>query len=171
MKQHKGIRPHDIVILLKIAAKGTDRWLMKHLSEELGISASEVSESLNRSVLAGLIAADKATLMRSALLEFLQYGIQYTFPQRPGALVRGMATAHSAEPLYTLIQSNEPIVWPYAEGNLRGHGIEPLHPSVPIACSRDKRLYELLALVDSLRIGKAREKELAMLELEQRIWQ
>lgn len=171
MKHHRGIRPQDIVILLKVASKGTDSWLMKHLSEELNISASEVSESLNRSVMAGLIAADKITLMRSALLEFLQHGIQYTFPQRPGGLVRGMPTAHSAEPLCSLIGDHEPIVWPFADGNLRGHGIEPLHPSVPIACQRDHRLYQLLALVDALRIGRAREKELAMIELENILWQ
>ncbi|MCF8463192.1 MAG: hypothetical protein K9G41_00005 [Flavobacteriales bacterium] len=171
MKQHRGIRPQDIVVLLKIASKGTKPWLMKHLSEELNISASEVSESLNRSVLSGLIAADKTTLMRSALLEFLRHGIQYTFPQRPSALVRGMVTAHSAEPLRNLIESHEPIVWPYAEGNVRGHGIEPLHPSVPIACERDSHLYQLLALVDALRIGRVREKELAMVELENLIRQ
>ncbi len=29
MKKHNGMRPHDIVILLKIAAKGDAPWLMK----------------------------------------------------------------------------------------------------------------------------------------------
>ena len=49
MKKHNGMRPHDIVILLKIAAKGKTQWFMKDLSYELSISASEISESLNRS--------------------------------------------------------------------------------------------------------------------------
>lgn len=32
-------------------------------------------------------------------------------PQRPGAIVRGIATAHSAPPLDTIIQSEESYVW------------------------------------------------------------
>lgn len=39
------MRLHDVAVLLKIAAKeGTD-WFMKDLAYELGISASEISES------------------------------------------------------------------------------------------------------------------------------
>ena len=64
MKQHSGMRPHDIVVLLKIAAMGSQSWYMKDLSQELGISASEVSESINRSFIAGLISADKKQLMK-----------------------------------------------------------------------------------------------------------
>jgi predicted transcriptional regulator len=63
MKKHSGMRPHDIVVLLKIAAKNEKPWMMKDLSVELGISASEVSESLNRSAIAGLIAQDKKRVM------------------------------------------------------------------------------------------------------------
>lgn len=59
MKKHCGMRPHDIVVLLKIATKGINPWVMKDLSTELGISASEVSESLNLSAIAGLISKDK----------------------------------------------------------------------------------------------------------------
>lgn len=62
MKQHSGMRPHDIVILLKIAAKGKQKWFMKDLAFELGISGSEISESINRSVYAGLIAGNKNDL-------------------------------------------------------------------------------------------------------------
>ena len=67
MKKHSGMRPHDIVVLLKIAAKGKKTWLMKDLSYELGISASEISESINRSVIAGLISYDKKKLMKLIL--------------------------------------------------------------------------------------------------------
>lgn len=47
MKKHNGIRPHDIAILLKIASKDQQNWYMKDLAYELGISASEISESIN----------------------------------------------------------------------------------------------------------------------------
>ena len=68
MKQHKGMRPQDIVILLKIAALKDKQWLAKDLARELNISASEVSESLNRSKLAMLISADKKLIMKNNLL-------------------------------------------------------------------------------------------------------
>jgi hypothetical protein len=35
--------------------------------------------------------------------EFLIHGLKYVFPAYPGALVRGVPTAHSAEPLKGLL--------------------------------------------------------------------
>ena len=169
MKKHSGMRPHDIVILLKIATKGKKHWLMKDLSYELGISASEISESLNRSVIAGLFSQDKKRLLKLSLLDFLEHGLRYIYPQQPGALVSGIPTAHSASPLNDIIESSEPYVWPYSEGTVRGQAIDPLHPKVPEACLKDSLFYELLALSDALRVGKTREKNLAMEELKKRI--
>lgn len=163
------MRPQDIVVILKIAAKKDEDWYMKVLANELGISASEISESINRSVIAGLIAADKKSLMKHAVLDFLEHGLKYVYPQRPGALLRGIPTAHSAPPISEHIQSNEPYVWPYANGEVRGQAIEPLHPKVPEAVQKDPRLYELLALCDALRVGRAREKQIAVEELKRRI--
>ncbi len=169
MKKHSGMRPHDVVVLLKIAAKGKQTWLMKDLSYELGISASEISESINRSVIAGLISYDKKKLMKLNLLDFLNYGLRFVYPEQPGALVRGVATAHSAPPLNKIIVSEEPYVWPYGLGNVRGQAITPLHAKVPEAALKDETFYILMALVDVLRVGRVREKELAIQELKQRI--
>lgn len=171
MKKHNGMRPQDVVILLKIAAKAGGDWYMKDLSAELGISASEVSESLNRSVFAGLIAQNKNQLMKQALLEFLEYGLKYVYPVQPGAVVRGMPTAHSAPLLANEIVSSEIYVWPWAKGKERGQTIEPLHNSVPQACQNDERLYHMLALVDALRIGRVREQEIARVLLRKIIEQ
>jgi hypothetical protein len=169
MKQHSGMRPHDVVILLKIAAKADEDWFMKDLAYELGISASEISESINRSSIAGLISYDKKKLMKLNFLDFLEYGLRYVYPQQPGALVRGVPTAHSAPPLNTIIVSEEPYVWPHGNGEVRGQAITPLHPKVPEAALKDERFYHLVALVDALRVGKAREKEIANKELKKRI--
>lgn len=169
MKHHKGMRPHDIVILLKIALQGETKWYIKDLAHELKISQSEVSESLNRSIIAGLISSDKSIIMRSSLLEFLRYGLPYVYPQRPGAIVRGIPTSHSVMPLKNEIKSNIIYVWPYAYGDMRGQRIEPLHPRVPEACLEDSQLYEVLALGDAMRVGKMREKELAFSFLKERI--
>lgn len=161
--------PQDIVVLLKIIAYGNASWFQEQLAEALQISQSEISKSLARSKFAGLIDASGKKVFKMALLEFLQYGIRYVFPERPGALVRGIATAHSAAPLNTIIVSEEPYVWPSGKGNLRGQAIIPLYPSVINAVHNDEKLYELLALVDALRVGKAREKDLAIKELQSRI--
>jgi predicted XRE-type DNA-binding protein len=160
--------PHDIVILLKIVAYGDEAWFQKPLAEALGISQSEVSKSLNRSKYAGFLDPKGKTVMKMALLEFLQYGLRYVFPQKPGAVVRGVPTSHSAAPLKELIQSTEDYVWPSGKGKVRGHSIMPLYASVPEAALKDEKLYELLALVDALRVGRAREKEIAIIELKKR---
>ena len=106
--------------------------------------------------------------MKSALMEFIQYGLRYVFPQQPGAVVRGVPTAHSAPPLMDLIQSQEAYVWPYSKGEVRGHSIAPLYSSTPEAALKDEKLYELLALVDAVRMGRSRERELALIELKKR---
>lgn len=54
-------------------------------------------------------------------------------------------------------------------GEARGMAIEPLHPAVPDAARGDQRLWELLALFDSIRIGGPRERHLAAEMLEKRI--
>ena len=169
MRKHRGMRPQDIVILLKIATYGQRPWQNKDLAESLGISASEVGESLHRSRQAGLLAADKKHLMTNALLEFLEHGFKYVFPQQPGAIVRGVPTAHSAPPLKSHIDSDENLVWPEATGSIRGQAIEPLHPGVPKACLADPVLHELLALSDALRVGRVREQQLAIEALRKRI--
>ena len=169
MKKHSGMRPQDIVILLKIATYGDNDWYMKDIANDLLISPSEVSESLNRSVLAGLISNNKKRLMKSALYDFIVYGLKYVYPAKAGALVRGIKTSHSAPPLSDEILSDEIYVWPYVEGDIRGFAIEPLHPNVPKACLKDSRLYELLALVDAIRIGSKREYNFAVNELKRRL--
>ena len=163
------MRPQDVVILLKIIANKEQEWFQIPLAEELYMSQSEISESISRSRYAGLIAAHGKKVNRLAFIEFLQYGLSYVFPQQPGTIVRGFTTAHSASPLNNIINSTEVYVWPSAKGNMRGQSILPLYPTVIDAVKRDQELYELLALVDALRVGKAREKEIAIKELRNRI--
>lgn len=167
--QSSQIKPQDIVLLLKIISENNPKWNQKPMSEALGMSQSEVSESVARSKYAGLLDPKGKTVMKMALMEFLQYGLRYVFPQKPGAVVRGIPTSHSASPLKEQIQSTEDYVWPYGKGNIRGHSILPLYPSVPEAVLKDEKLHELLALTDALRVGRAREKEMAVIELQKRL--
>jgi len=52
---------------------------------------------------------------------------------------------------------------------VRGISFLPLHRSVPEAAMRDPKLYEMLALLDAIRDGRAREREIAVRELTKRI--
>jgi hypothetical protein len=110
-------------------------------------------------------------LNRSALLEFLLHGIRYAFPAEKGTLTRGVPTGYAAPPLLESIaaSSEPPPVWPYADGSVRGYSFVPLHKNVPKAALEDSKFYELLALVDALRDGRARERELAGRELKNRL--
>jgi len=166
------LKPQDIVILLKIIAygkTGNNNWQQVPMAESLNISQAEVSQSLVRSKYAGLLDGSGKKVMRLALMDILQYAIAYMFPQKPGAIVRGIPTAHSALPLKSDIQSEEQYVWPSAHGNTKGQSIIPLYPSVVDAVMKDQDLYQLLALVDALRVGRTREKNIAITELKHRI--
>jgi hypothetical protein len=107
----------------------------------------------------------------AALEEFLVHGVRYAYPPERGELTRGMPTGYAAPPLNkVIVQPDEPPpVWPYAEGTVRGYSLTPLYPTVPAAASRDSKLYELLALVDAIRDGRARERNLAAKELQSRL--
>ena len=164
------MRPHDVVVLLKIIALGHNEWRSIDLANQLFISPSEISESLFRNKLAGLIGDSKKNVHKKSLYEFLVYGIKYFSPQRPGEITRGMPTAHSAPPLSELIRSSGTVyVWPDENGTVRGEAIEPLYPTIPKAAKIDRAFYELIALVDAIRVGKSRESQIAVSELRKRI--
>ena len=154
------LKPQDVVVLLKLVAIGAEPWTFQRLAVELSISQSEVHAGVRRAVAARLMS-DATTAsgrpVREALLEFLVHGVKYAFPPERGALTRGVPTGYAAPPLNKLIvgSSDPPPVWPYAEGSVRGLAFAPLYPSVPAAALKDARLYELLALVDAIRDGRA----------------
>ena len=63
---------------------------------------------------------------------------------------------------------DEPYVWPSREGTVRGRSVEPLLPKMDQVARRSPELYASLSLVDALRVGRARERELASRELRSR---
>ena len=164
MKEHKGMRPQDIVILLKIISSQDNSWYNKDLASALGISNSEVSESLNRSSIAGLIDDNKRKVEKESLLEFLVYGLKYVFPAMSGRLLRGMPTGYSAPVLNDDFIVDDPFIWPAKGKRTKGIAIEPLYHTVPSACEDDMLLYDLLSLTDALRIGKSNRQVIKKLE-------
>jgi len=155
------LSPLDLVILIKIALSRDSEISQSQLAADLFISQSEVSKSLVRSRYARLITGNY-NLMLFGLLEFIEHGVKYCFPQQPGALVRGIPTAHSHEVLKKDINGDVDYVWPSAKGNMRGQAIIPLYPSVINSSLIDKELHLVLALLDAIRVGRNREKNLAI---------
>lgn len=159
----------DIVVLLKLLVDHRKRPYAQ-LSQELGISASEIHASVRRGIEAGLIDPESRLPLRKPLEEYLLHGVRYAFPAKPGAVARGVPTAYAAPPLAEKFSSDDlPPVWPDPQGTVRGVAVEPLYSCVVEATKSDSPLYELLALVDALRIGRARERNLAEEELKQRL--
>ena len=60
----------------------------------------------------------------------------------------------------------ESYVWQNKKGSSRGSSIIPLYITVPEAVQKDAELYKLLVIADTLRIGKTREREVALRELD-----
>ena len=103
-----------------------------------------------------------AIVNRHNLAEFALHGAKYSFPPvrlPPGP---GVPTSHAAPAFAGVFtQGSDALVWPDAGGSVRGEGLAPLHPCVPGAALHDAALYELLALFDALRAGRARERGMA----------
>ena len=167
------LRPQDVLVLAKLLTYGGIRPPMSQMGAELSISPSEVHGALKRLEQARLIANDTAGSrpVLQAVEEFLVHGVKYAFPPRHGGVTRGVPTSYAAAPLSRMIVSSAdlPPVWPHPEGSARGVSLEPLYRSVPAAALRDPALYELLALIDAMRDGRARERKLAEEELSTRI--
>jgi len=170
MKKHNGMRPQDIVVLVKILSMNNNDWRNIDIANALQISPSEVSEALNRCKIARLIDNKKRSIHINAFKEFIIYGLKYVFPTEPGAMVRGIPTAHSASPIKEHISSGVDVyVWPYAKGNIRGQSIEPLYKTIAASVHEDKLFYELLVIIDTIRVGRVREINFAIEELEKRL--
>lgn len=157
------LKPQDILVLLKLAVHPGEGWSYGGLASSLKLSSSETHAAIKRATLAGLMNVRHHRPIRAALEELLIHGVKYVFPAERGPLARGFPTAHAAPPLaYEFITTDEPPpVWPDPEGPIRGETLMPIYRSVPQAARMDERLYEALALVDAIRVGRARERKRA----------
>jgi hypothetical protein len=168
--QHNGMRPQDIVVLLKIIANDRQPWQNKDLASELFLSPAEISYSLHRSDAGRLMDYTVSkTVYRQSLMEFIEHGLPYVFPTGPGTMVNGLYTAHSHPFMQQQFSSELNYVWPYAKGEVRGLAIKPLYEGQVKAALLDPKLYLMLALIDVIRVGRVREMKVAIKELKKQI--
>lgn len=176
------LKPQDIVLLLKLLSNQEHTsWSQNQLATHLCMSPSEINASIKRLCRSGLIrqvpqqdtSKQNYVPVKQACLEFLISGLKYVYPSQLGEYTRGIATSYAA-PIFEkkIMVGNDPIpVWPYAEGDRRGLALEPLYPSVPKSIVKypDQEFYNLLTLVDALRQGRARERNIAMQLLREKL--
>lgn len=155
------IKSQDIPILLQVVLLGKN-WKYEQLEQSLGIGKSALHRSLSRCTKAKLLSESQTQLFTANFLELLIHGVKYIFPANAGTIVRGVATAHSASPLNkSIISTTEIYVWPYHKGKLKGLAIEPLYKQAAELFATNQALYEMLCLIDAIRVGKAREVQIA----------
>lgn len=164
------LKPQDVVVALKLLGYDSRRPPFAQIARELWLSSSEVHGAMKRAQAAHLLHGPELSNrpIVSALEEFLIHGIKYVFPAEHGEPTRGVPTSYAAAPLNRLIDpGNGPIpVWPYGKGEKRGTAFAPLYKLLPIAALQDPLLYEQLALIDAIRDGRARARQLELAEQE-----
>lgn len=120
--------------------------------------------------MAGLIDESKRRVYRKNLMEFIEFGLHYVFPQFPGSMVTGIPTAHSHSFYAAKFGHGEMnYAWPDDNGTMRGLSIIPLYKNVVKAVKQNDELYKLLASIDIIRVGRVREMEVAIAELKKTI--
>lgn len=161
------LRPQDLMVAMVLALPDMENWTYASLAARLKLSASEAHAAVKRATLAGLLRGRQVD--RHALMGFLEHGVRHAFYAVRGAPTRGVPTGVLAPPLSTIFSAQEGPVWPSGEGGKRGYALTPLYRTAPKAAQHDVQIHELLALVDALREGGARERESAIHEIQSRL--
>jgi hypothetical protein len=167
------LKPQDLAVAFKLVTLKDIRLPYATLAKQLRLSPFEVHAAVQRLISARL-AVERDGVIRpvmAALRSFVVHGAPYAYPPVRGGTTIGFPTAHAVPPLKGRIQGSDDSipVWPHPEGTSRGDALLPLYEKLPLAANADAKLYELLALFDALRIGQAREREMARHLLEERL--
>lgn len=153
------LRPQDLAVALELAIHPNLQF--QPLAEATGLSIGEVHGAVKRLRLARLLQPGERQVQRRSLLDFIIGGVPYAFPAEPGSVTRGVPTGVSGPSLASEFSTADTLVWPSADGKQRGESVTPLYPRAPELARKNLKLYNLLTLVDALRVGQAREKQRA----------
>lgn len=153
------LRPHDVAVALQLALEPGLSFPL--LAERTGLSLGESHNAVKRLERARLVSRRDRGAVVPLLLDFIVSGVPYAFPGELGTETMGVPTAHSGLPLAEHFHSADFVVWPSVRGLERGQSLVPLVPSAPDFVETNPAMYALLTLVDALRVGRARERNLA----------
>lgn len=168
------LKPQDLAMAFKLVCLQGQRLPYVALGKALHLSQFEAHACMARLAGSRLLteANGMPALVMPAFRPLVLQGAPYFFPAVRGEVTVGFPTAYGVEPLKSAVLFADdllPPVWPHPEGPVRGNTLLPLYPKLPLAANEDMPFYELLALFDALRIGQARERELARGLLEDRL--
>lgn len=171
------LQPVDIVVALKLACTAESQAVEPGVAaESLGITRRRFDDAVSRLARSSLANAESLRPRTHSLMEFLCSGVPYWLPAVVGTVTRGMPAAASGPGIEGLGPTQAAAlgdwVWPNAAAPYDRHvgkALEPIHPIVPTAAANDQRLYELLSLLDTLRVGQVREREAARIGLSRRL--
>ena len=156
------VKPPDIYVLSGLVAN-EDGWTYRSLADRLRVPHAKVQRALSRAQAADLYSAERRAVHLPHYEEFATHALRFVAPVELGGVVPGVPAAWAAEPMASAIRtsSDEPPVWPYARGRVRGQALEPLHPAAAEAVESWRELGEILAILDSLRAGDPRIRRVA----------
>lgn len=172
------LKPRDVVVACKLFSyeeiPPKDGWTFASLADDVGISPSQSHSSVERCRQAQLLVTvrNKEIVSKRHFHELLSVAAPRIFFATRGSITVGMPTGIYAKPLEGFGEIRKdilPVVWTDSVGEIRGEGVVPIHPSVPEVAKRDPLVYELLALVDVIRIGDAPQRNKALALLERKI--
>lgn len=167
MAKQDTIRPVDVAVGMALASPSLgSRATFAALAAALDVSTSTVHDAVQRLGAGGLLRAGTREPNRTKLRQFIAHGVRAVFPPRLAGEVRGVPTAYSASPLREEFSFEGGVVWPAAQGPERGAALTPLYPGAVNLPERAPEVYRALALVDAVRIGRARERNAALAELD-----
>ena len=168
------LKPQDILVSCKLFTLGDAEWPIRRLAGSLSISVGETHAAIERSKAAGVLGTPRGRLNvgRRKFFELVSVAMPQVYYAVRGSVETGVPTAMHAEPLRGVFSKDGrpiPLVWPYGLGSVKGESLLPLYPTVPRAVEHDPALHRLLALVDVVRVGDAKDRKLATDLLERMI--
>jgi hypothetical protein len=161
------LRPSDIVVACQLALTPEAKFIS--MAEYTGISAGECHNAVRRLRLAHILLSSERRPATEILHSFLVHGAPFAFPAVLGHSTIGVLTAHSAPSFHLSVETAERIVWPHADGKARGQSLIPLFPAAPALSSTNPPLYDLLTIIDALRVGMTRVRKVAAELLAERL--
>jgi hypothetical protein len=156
--------PTDLYVLAGALAHEEGDWTLRELAATLKVDHTLVHRALKRSENAGLYRTSTKQVNLANFEELTIHAARFIAPAPLGELTRGVPAAWAAQPIARTIRqpkSEPPPVWPDPLGSVRGQALQPLHPAAAKASRDTPQLASLLSIIDSLRAGDTRVRQVA----------
>ena len=161
------LKPHDVCVGLQLVL--TPSAPFREIAERTGLSLGEAHNSTKRLQASHLLLPHRREVNRRPFLDFLMHGVPYVYPGELGPETQGIPTGYSAPAFSGRILAHEAIVWPSLKGEVRGSALAPLCKKAPTFPETNPDLYRWLTVVDAMRVGRSRERDLSQRLLEEEI--